>query len=70
MSALTEISGPPVDAAVRGRWIFDRIAEWEKKGPNRPAFILDRADRLEEYTYAEVLRLADRIAAGLEARGV
>lgn len=70
MSALTEISGPPADAAVTGRWIFDRISDWAKQGPQRPAFILDHADRLEEYTYADVVRFTDRIAAGLEARGI
>ena len=70
MSALTEISGPPADATVTGRWIFDRIEEWAKRGPHRSAFVLDHADRLEEYTYADVLRLTDHIAAGLEARGV
>ena len=70
MSALTEISGPPVDATVTGRWIFDRVQEWAKRGPDRTAFILDHADRLEEFTYADVVRLMDRIAAGLEARGV
>jgi long-chain acyl-CoA synthetase len=70
MSALTEISGPPVDASVTGRWIFDRVQEWAKRGPDRTAFVLDHADRLEEFTYADVVRLMDRIAAGLEARGV
>jgi len=70
MSVLTEISGPPADATVSGRWIFDRIQEWAKQGPQRPAFVLDHADRLEEYTYADVLRFTDRIAAVLEARGI
>jgi long-chain acyl-CoA synthetase len=70
MSVLTEISGPPVDATVSGRWIFDRIQEWAKQGPQRPAFVLDHADRLEEYTYADALRFTDRIAAVLEARGI
>jgi long-chain acyl-CoA synthetase len=70
MSVLTEISGPPADATVSGRWIFDRLQEWAKQGPQRPAFVLDHADRLEEYTYADVLRFTDRIAAVLEARGI
>jgi long-chain acyl-CoA synthetase len=70
MNALTETSGPPVDAAVTGRWIFDRIEDWARQGPQRPAFILDHADRLEEYSYADVLRQTNRIAAGLEARGI
>ncbi|HET9943242.1 MAG TPA: AMP-binding protein [Terriglobia bacterium] len=70
MSVLTEISGTPADAAVTGRWIFDRIHDWAKQGPQRAAFVLDHADRLEEYTYADVLRSMDRIAAGLEARGI
>jgi len=70
MNALTEISGLPADPAVNGRWIFDRIEEWAKQGPQRPAFVLDHSDRLEEYTYADVLQFTDRIAAGLEARGI
>ena len=70
MSALTEISGPPTDSTVTGRWIFDRIEEWAKQDPQRAAFVLDHADRLEEYTYTDVLRFRDRIAAGLEARGI
>ena len=70
MSALTEISGPPTDSTVTGRWIVDRIEDCAKRGPSRPAFVLDHADRIEEFTYADVLRLTNSIAAGLEARGI
>src|SRR5688572_9167466 len=70
MSALTEISGQPADASVTGRWIFDRINDWVKQGPQRTAFVLDHADRLEEYTYADVVRFTERIAAALEAKGI
>ena len=70
MSALTEISGQPADASVTGRWIFDRINDWVKQGPQRTAFVLDHADRLEEYTYTDVVRFTERIAAALEARGI
>jgi len=70
MSALNEISGPPADATVSGRWIFDRIEEWARQGPQRPAFVLDHADRLEEHTYSDVLRFMNQIAAHLEARGI
>ena len=70
MSALTEISGPPVDSTVTGRWIFDRIQDWAKQGPKRSAFVLDHADRIEEFSYADVVRFTDRIAAGLEAQGI
>jgi long-chain acyl-CoA synthetase len=69
-SALTEISGSSTDSTVTGRWVFDRIEEWAKRGPSRTAFVLDHADRVEEFTYSDVLRLTNRIAAGLEARGV
>jgi len=70
MSALTQASGPPIDPAVTGRWIFDRVQDWARRGPDRCAFVLDHADRVEEYTYADVVRFTDRIAAGLEARGI
>jgi long-chain acyl-CoA synthetase len=70
MSALTEISGPPLDATVAGRWIFDRVEDWAKRDPDRPAFILDKTDQVEEYTYADVCRFTDRIAAALDARGI
>ena len=66
MNALTETSGPPANPDVSGRWLFDRIEEWAAKEPGRQAFILDHADRVEEYTYADVIRNAARIAAGLE----
>jgi long-chain acyl-CoA synthetase len=70
MTPLTEISGPPVDAAVGGRWIFDRIEEWAKREPNRPAFVLDQADYTEEFSYADVIRFMNEIASILEARGI
>ena len=70
MSALTEISGPPLDTTVAGRWIFDRVEDWAKRDPNRAAFILDKTDQVEEYTYADVCRFTDRIAAALDARGI
>ncbi len=66
----TEISGPPADAAVTGRWIFDRIEGWARQEPQRCAFVLDHADRADRYSYADVVSLTDRIAAGLEARGL
>jgi len=69
MNARTEISGPPADPAVNSRWIFDRLEDWIQRGPQRCAFVLDHADRAEEYTYADVLRFTNHIAAGLEARG-
>ena len=70
MNAGTEISGPPTDPKVNSRWIFDRLEDWTRQGPHRSAFALDHSDRIEEYTYADVLRFTNRIAAGLEARGV
>ena len=70
MTALTEISGPPADASIAGRWIFDRIEEWAKTGPDRCAFVLDQSDRTEEYTYADVVRFIGQVSAGLNARGI
>ena len=70
MTPLTEISGPPLDTTVAGRWIFDRIEDWARRDPGRCAFVLDQTERSEEFTYADVLQFMDRIAASLEARGV
>ena len=70
MNARTEISGLPVDPSVTSAWIFHRLEDWARRGPQRCAFVLDHSDRVEEYTYADVLRFANSIAAGLEARGV
>jgi long-chain acyl-CoA synthetase len=70
MNARTEISGLPVDPGVNSRWIFDRLEDWARKGPQRCAFVLDHSDRVEEYTFADVLRFTNHIAAGLEARGI
>jgi long-chain acyl-CoA synthetase len=70
MRALTEISGLPVDPTVEGRWVFDRIEEWATRDPNRPAFVLDKSDQLEQYTYADVRRFTEHIAAALAARGI
>src|SRR4030095_11532483 len=70
MAPLTEISGPPADSAVSGNWIFDRIDDWAKREPNRRAFVLDQADQTQEFTYADVIRFMNGIAADLEARGV
>ena len=39
MSALTEISGPPVDVSVSGRWIFDRVEHWVKQGAQPSAAV-------------------------------
>ena len=70
MNSRTEISGPPIDPSVTSRWIFDRIEDWARQGSQRCAFVIDHADRVEEYTYADVLRFTNHIAAGLESRGL
>jgi long-chain acyl-CoA synthetase len=70
MNARTEISGLPVDPSVNSRWIFNRLEDWARQGPKRCAFVLDHSDRVEEYTYGDVLRFTACIAAGLEARGI
>ena len=70
MAPLTEISGPPADITVSGGWIFDRIEDWAKREPSRRAFVLDQADQTQDFTYADVIRLMNGIAADLEARGI
>jgi long-chain acyl-CoA synthetase len=70
MNARTQISGPPIDPQVNSGWIFGRLEDWARRGPQRCAFVLDHADRVEEHTYADVLRSTNHIAAGLAARGL
>jgi long-chain acyl-CoA synthetase len=70
MNARSEISGFPADPGVISSWMFDRVEEWAKRGPQRCAFVLDHEDGVEEHTYADVLRFTNSIAAGLEARGI
>ena len=70
MTFLPQVSGPPITDVLPAHWIFDRIAEWAKRSPHRLAFVADHQDRVEEYRYNEVLEQANRIAAGLQQRGV
>ena len=68
MSALTEVSGPPITEALPAQWIFDRVEEWAKRSPNQLAFAADHQDRIEEYRFADVIARANTIAAGLQQR--
>jgi long-chain acyl-CoA synthetase len=70
MAFLTEVSGPPVTDTPPPLWIFDQIAEWAKRAPDRLAFILDHQDRTEEYRYSEVLDRASEVTSELAARGI
>src|SRR5262245_38211688 len=70
MHALEETSGPPFTDSGSEHWIFDRLKEWSRSNPNRRAFIVDHADSVEEYTYADVLRWSEGVAGGLERMGI
>ena len=70
MRFLTEVSGPPVQDQPPASWIFDQIEEWGKRFPDRFAFALDDQTSLREFRYADVLKEANGIAAGLAARGI
>jgi long-chain acyl-CoA synthetase len=70
MAFLTEVSGPPATEIPAPLWIFEQIAEWAKRTPDRPAFIFDHQDRTEEYRYSEVLDRADEVTSELAARGI
>jgi hypothetical protein len=40
------------------RWVFDQIGRWTEKFPDRLAFVIEYANRTEEYRYANVLNQA------------
>jgi long-chain acyl-CoA synthetase len=68
---LTEISGTDtVKDSPASNWIFERIQEWSQHSPDRPAFVIDHQDKVEEFRYADVLKQADSMASALEANGV
>jgi len=67
---LTEVAGPPIAEEISERWIFDRIEKWAAERPDKIAFAVDHADRVEEHRYPDVLHDAGRIAAALQAHGV
>ena len=70
MNFLTEISGPPLVEIPAERWIFEQIERWAKRFPDRFAFAMDQAGGVEEYRYADVLKQAAQVAAGLAAQGI
>src|SRR5262245_38603773 len=70
MSLMAEVSGPPLTQTSSERWIFDKLEEWARVAPEQRAFIVDHADRIEEYRYADVFRLMKSIAAALDKIGI
>src|SRR5437867_6279708 len=70
MNALAEVSGPPLTESGSERWIFDRLEEWVRRAPDRRAFVVDHPDRIEEYSYGEVFRFMESIAAALDGIGI
>ena len=70
MSFPAEVSGSPVIDIPPSRWIFEQLEGWVKRSPERVAFVLDHQEKTEEYRYADVLKQAGRIAAGLAERGI
>src|SRR5437588_585061 len=70
MSFLKEVSGPPITDALPAHWIFNRIETWTQGSPDRLAFVSDNEGGAEEYRYVDVLEHANRIAAGLQERGI
>jgi long-chain acyl-CoA synthetase len=67
---LTEISGPEVHEWPAPRWIFEQIEEWARRSQDRIAFVLDHQDKIEEYRYADVLRLAEQTASTFIENGI
>jgi long-chain acyl-CoA synthetase len=70
MNFPTEISGLPLIEIPVERWIFEQIERWAQQFPERFAFALDQAGRVEEYRYADVLKQAAQVSAGLAAQGI
>jgi long-chain acyl-CoA synthetase len=70
MAFLTEVSGPPVTDVLPPQWLFDQIEQWAKRAPDRPAFVLDRQGKVEEYRYSEVLDRAGAMGDEMVARGM
>jgi long-chain acyl-CoA synthetase len=70
MSFLTEVSGPPATDTPPPQWVFEQIAAWARRAPDRPALVLDHQDRSEEYKYSEVLDRASAVMSELAARGI
>src|SRR3954463_13197084 len=70
MGFLTEVTGPPVTEAPSAQWIFDQIENWAARSPEKIAFVTDHEDRVEKYTYVDVIEQAAAIAAGLKQRGI
>src|SRR5262245_35463435 len=70
MRHLLEAEGLPLTETPAPSWIFDRIEEWARRFPKRFAFAIDRQDRVDEYTYTDVLNQADAFAGELAALGL
>src|SRR5262249_33535327 len=70
MGLMAEVSGPPLAETSSERWIFDKLEDWARRAPGQPAFIVDHADRIEEYRYADVFRFMESVAAALDKIGI
>lgn len=69
MSHRTEISGGRAES-LSDLWFLERLDQWAESDPGRFAFALDSSERVEEYTYGDVVKQSFRIAASLSAAGV
>src|SRR5215467_10599929 len=67
---LSEVSGPPATDVLPSHWIFDRLEEWAKRSPDQFAFAVDHQDRIEEYSYADVLDQTITLSAALLEQGI
>src|SRR5215813_4490191 len=70
MQFLIEASGPPVTDAPSPHWLFEQLRDWVNRSPARVAFVVDHESQPEEYTYSDVLKSADAIAAELTHRSI
>lgn len=69
MTIRLEISGEPAHS-ISDTWFLERLDEWAEKDPERFAFAVDHADRVEEYSYRDVSQHSRRVAASLAASGI
>ncbi len=69
MTFRTEVSGPS-PAPIFDLWFLERFFERAEKDPGRFALAMDHSDRIEEYSYGDVVETSGRLAAALAAGGV
>ena len=69
MSMRTEVSGEAA-RSISELWFLEQLDRWAASEPDRFAFAVDHVDRVEEYSYHDVVRESHRVAGALHGAGV